>query len=94
MLISISFTATLYGVISGVVWSFALGFPLKNGVIYGAIIGIVTGIIFYKIQKNSTKSGNINNQEALTVTSTLMAAIFFITILIGIVAGILNWLFF
>ncbi len=93
-MISISFTATLYGLISGILWSFALGFPLKNGLFYGAIIGIVAGFIFYRVQKNSTKSGNINDKEALTVTSTLMAVIFFITIAIGIIAGLINWLFF
>lgn len=94
MLISTSFMALVLGAISGLVWAFALNCPIKSGLTIGGISGLVVGLIFFLFQKAATASGNLQKKEVAFASGSMMTIIFMIATAIGIVVGLIRWIFF
>jgi hypothetical protein len=94
MFISTSLMSAILGAISGLVWAFALSYPLKSGLFYGCISGLIVGFLFFLFQKAAISSGNLQNKEVSFASNSMITLIFMISTVIAIVTGLVSWLFF
>jgi len=88
------FYSIVLGLISGALWAFVLGNLIKHGLIYGAIAGLIVGLLLNLVQKMATSPGNIQKKEGSFVTGSVMGLIFMASTVIGIVIGLIRWIFF
>lgn len=93
MLISALFIATTLGIVSGLIWGFALNFQITSGLKIGGVSGLVVGLLFFLFQKASTDSGNLQKKEVVFASGSILGVLFMISTAIAIVAGLIKWIF-
>ena len=94
MIISTLLIASILGAITGLVWAFALSYPIKTGLFFGAIIGVIVGLLLSLFQKAATAPGNVQEKEAMFVSGSMMGLIFMGITAVGIIVGLIRWIFF
>lgn len=78
---------SIYGLICGLAWSFALGLQLTKGMKMGTAIGLIIGLFLYLYAK-SAKAGGTTEREANVVTGYFSYFILFG----GIITALIAWL--
>jgi uncharacterized membrane protein len=94
MFLSISFMAISLGLISGLLWSFALDNSLKSGMAYGGTIGLAIGILSSIANKNLINTGTNQTKEVVKASGSMLTGIFIISLLLAFLVGIVKWIFF
>jgi hypothetical protein len=88
-----TYTAVI-GAIIGLVWSFALNFSFKSGLIYGGIIGLILGLFLSYIQYSIAKRGNIQKGEIGFVAGSLLGLLIWVGVGTGLIAWLIRAIFF
>lgn len=88
MIFSTTLFSALYGCIIAFVWSLALQFDMKNGLLYGGIIGGALGLIFAIYQK----SIEYKIKQELRGMTRSIGTLFFMVLLVGVLTGLIAWL--
>jgi len=85
---------TIFGIIAGLAWTFALGKNLLNGTLYGAVIGIILGVLFYLMSKAARSGGNLNKKETTVVSGSMLFMLFVLSIIAALITWIVRLIFF
>ena len=89
-----SIYSILFGLISGLIWSFSVGCLITNGLYYGSISGFIIGTILFISQKLATASGNLHPIEVRKLSWTIMGFLFLFSTILAIITALIRWLFF
>lgn len=84
----------VYGLISGMAWSFVLGSSYATGLLYGGLIGASVGLLSFGYQRTISARGRINHKEAAFTAGSMLSILFFASIVIAVVVWIVRWIFF
>ncbi|WP_417237329.1 hypothetical protein [Bizionia paragorgiae] len=79
------------GVISGIIWKFALDFTYKNAIIYGGLIGFVIGLLFAVSNNSAIKRGKFEIKEAAFASGSLLFSLFIISSIVAAIVGLISW---
>lgn len=91
--ISTILISTILGIIAGLIWKFALNADLKTFLVNGGITGGIIGFLFALSNNQSIKSGKFQHEEASFASGGILFALFFTTIIIAIITGLIKWIF-
>lgn len=94
VLVSSVMVTGVYGLISGLAWSFSLGSGYATGLFYGGIIGALVGLVSFAFQRTIAARGRINHKEAAFTAGSMLSILFFASIVFAVVIGIVRWIFF